>query len=187
MLACRFDLLVCLDSACQAAVLQQISADRPASPGKYVTRICCLSDFLHYCSDDVLLQPGGNGLLDRQLRDQLRAALPALRPSASVVAAAAAAAAGGSGSGFPASSSGSWGGGEVSIPSYMLPTGIARPPFLAEAAAGGSAISSSGGDASDGSGCAEQWERMALLMSLCCAGLVRYLLDCRPTDPSDDY
>jgi hypothetical protein len=184
LLACRFDLLICLDSACQAAVLQQISADRPASPGKYVTRICCLSDFLHYCSDDVLLQPGGNGLLDRQLR----AELPTLRPSASVVAAAAAAAAGGSGGTLPASSSsGSWGGGEVSIPSYMLPTGIARPPFLAEAAAGGSASSSSGGDASDVSGSAEQWERMALLMSLCCAGLVRYLLDCRPTDPSDDY
>ena len=29
------------------------------------------------------------------------------------------------------------------------------------------------------------WERMALLIAVCCAGLVQYLLDCRPDDAAD--
>ena len=55
---CRFDLLVCLDSGIQAAVLKEVSAARPTQPATYVRRICCLTDFLMYCSDEALLQSG---------------------------------------------------------------------------------------------------------------------------------
>jgi hypothetical protein len=37
----------------------------------YVRRICCLSDFLMYCSDEDLLRTGSASVLDRQLRNQV--------------------------------------------------------------------------------------------------------------------
>jgi protein-tyrosine-phosphatase len=76
----RFDLIVALDGHVQAGVLSQLSEYRPDTPSSYVTRVCCLSDFLHYCEEEDLLRPGGSGLFDRQLRDLLRVHLPALRP-----------------------------------------------------------------------------------------------------------
>lgn len=139
-------------------------------------RICTLTDFLLYCDDDTLQRAGSASLLDRQLRGQLALALPSLRPSASRVAAAAAAAAadaGDAGGGSSLSGSetllpaaGAAAAGAAAIPAYMLPTGIPRPPL------GGA----------DGGGADEQWERMALLTTLCCAGLVQYLIDCRPPE-----
>lgn len=147
----------------QAGVLRAVSADRPNEPASYVQRICCLSDFLMYCSDAVLLSPGSTSALDRQLRSQVALALPTLRPSAARVAAAATAGGGGSSSGFTGRDAG-----EVAVPAYMLPTGIPRPPLQG-----------------DGSGSAdEQWERMALMLAVCCAGFVRYLLDCGPDEQS---
>lgn len=47
-------------------------------------------------------------------------------------------------------------------------------------------VAGGGGDGGGSSGerweRAEAWDRMALLMVVCCAGLVQYLLDCRPDD-----
>jgi hypothetical protein len=177
----KFELLICLDSSIEAEVLKQLSADRPAQPASYTPRICCLTDFLMYCSDDVLLRTGSTALLDRQLRGAVQLALPSLRPSAARISAAAAAAAAdatGGGSGAATSS------GEVlpavAVPAYMLPTGIPRPPLSA------SSYDAGGGECSDPEGCSpdELWERMALLTAVCCAGLVQYLLDLYPQ--SDD-
>ena len=168
---CRFELLICLDSGVQAAVLKQLSAARPAQPGSYAPRICCLTDFLLYCQDEVLLGTGSAGLLDRQLRGAVQLALPTLRPSAARIAAAAAAARGGSG-GSAGSSSGEALPG-VAVPAYMLPSGIPRPPLSA------GSMDGEGGGLDSGSA-DEQWERMALLTAVCCAGLVQYLLDCYP-------
>ncbi|KAI3429360.1 hypothetical protein D9Q98_005455 [Chlorella vulgaris] len=169
----RFDLLICLDSSIQAAVLQAVSLDRPDEPGAYVQRVCCLSDFLYYCSDEALTSSGSASVFDRRLRSQVALALPALRPSAARVAAAAAAAAGTSPATASSSSSIIGGAPHASVPSYMLPTGIPRPPL---------------GGGGDNSGSAdEQWERMAMLTAVCTAGLVRYLLDCGPEEPDSGY
>jgi hypothetical protein len=171
-LRCRFDLLICLDSSVQAAVLRTVSLQRPQEPASYVRRVCSLPDFLMYCSDEALLRPGSRSLLDRQLRSQLALALPALRPSPARVAAAAGAPA------APAATAGE--AGQLAVPAYMLPTGIPRPPL------GGGAEA---GDASGGAGGGpeEQWERMAMLLAVCTAGLVRYLLDCGPEEPPAGY
>ncbi|KAI7836198.1 hypothetical protein COHA_009924 [Chlorella ohadii] len=177
----KFELLICLDSSIQAEVLKQLSAARPAHPASYTPRICCLTDFLMYCPDDVLLRIGSTALLDRQLRGAVQLALPALRPSAARIAAAAAAAAetAGGGSAAAATSSGE-GLPAVAVPAYMLPTGIPRPPLSAGSYDAGE------GECADPEGCTpdEQWERMALLTAVCCAGLVQYLLDLYPL--SDD-
>ena len=68
----------------------------------------------------------------------------------------------------------------VAVPAYMLPTGIPRPPLSAGSYDAGE------GECGDPEGCTpdEQWERMALLTAVCCAGLVQYLLDLYPL--SDD-
>ncbi len=186
---CRFELVVCLDSSITAEVLKELSAARPSAPQSYVARICCLTDFLMYCPDEALLRPGSGSLLDRQLRDLVRLALPSLRPSAARVAAAA----GSTGGGGAASSAlqGGAAAAAAAVPSYMLPTGIQRPALQG----GGGLTASHDGEGDDedsiaGGGCssgeqwerAEAWERMALLMAVCCAGLVQYLLDCRPDD-----
>lgn len=182
-----------------AEVLKDLSAARPAAPQSYVGRTCCLSDFLLYCPDEALLRPGSSGLLDRQLRELVRLALPSLRPSAARVAAAAAAS--GASIGDAGSSAAESGGAAAAtaavaaVPSYMLPTGIQRPALQG----GGGLTASHDGEEEDedsvagggggGGGSsgerwerAEAWDRMALLMVVCCAGLVQYLLDCRPDD-----
>lgn len=222
----RFELLICLDSGCQAEVLKRLSADRPAEPASYVQvcaagravrartpadarpalaargsqlypnpplacaasaphptaqpqRICTLTDFLPYCDDEALLRAGSTSLLDRQLRSQVALALPSLRPNASRVAAAAAAAAaavadaGGGGLASGTAPLQAAAGLPASIPAYMLPSGIPRPPL------GGADSGMAPGGAD------EQWERMALLITLCCAGLVQYLIDCRPPELDD--
>ena len=68
----------------------------------------------------------------------------------------------------------------MAVPAYMLPTGIPRPPLSAGSYDAGE------GECADPEGCTpdEQWERMALLTAVCCAGLVQYLLDLYPL--SDD-
>lgn len=176
----RFELLICLDSSIQAEVLKQLSAERPAHPGSYTPRICCLTDFLMYCPDDVLLRTGTTALLDRQLRGAVQLALPALRPSAARIAAAAAAAAETSSGGGGAATSSGEALPAVAVPAYMLPTGIPRPPLTA------GSYDADGGECDDPEGCSpdELWERMALLTAVCCAGLVQYLLDLYPL--SDD-
>jgi hypothetical protein len=67
------------------------------------------------------------------------------------------------------------------MPTYLLPTGIPRPPL------GGSSSSSS---SSEGGTSVyspeEQWERMAMLLAVCTAGMVRYLLSCFE-DPEGGY
>lgn len=159
-------------------MLKQLSAARPAQPASYTPRICNLTDFLMYCSDDVLLQSGSSALLDRQLRGAVQLALPMLRPSPARIAAAAAAAAQSAGGGAATSS------GEalpaVAVPAYMLPSGIPRPPLSA------GSYDADGEECDDPEGCSpdELWERMALLAAVCCAGLVQYLLDYYPL--SDD-
>lgn len=190
--------MVCLDSSTFAEVLKDLSAARPAAPQSYVGRICCLSDFLMYCPDEALLRPGSGSLLDRQLRELVRLALPWLRPSAARVAAAAAATGGGGGAATGSALAGDAAAAAAvaAVPSYMLPTGIQRPALQG----GGGLTASHDGEAEDedsvvgaggGSGGSEQWERavawerMALLIAVCCAGLVQYLLDCRPDDAAD--
>lgn len=150
-------------------MLQTASLQRPQEPASYVRRVCSLPDFLMYCPDDALLRPGSRSLLDRQLRSQLALALPALRPSQARVAAAA---------GAPAASAAASGeAGQLAVPAYMLPTGIPRPPL------GGADV----GSGASGSDPEEQWERMAMLLAVCTAGLVRYLLDCGPEEPPPGY
>jgi len=165
----------------------------------------CLQ-FLMYCSDDQLLKQGSGGLLDRQLRGLVRLALPSLRPSPSKVAAAAAATSGAAvGSAASSASSGasssldSLEAAAALVPAYMLPSGIQRPALLGSSDSGGISASrdedsSSAGGSSEGAGSdssserwerAEQWERMALQTAVCCAGLVQYLLDCRPDESLD--
>jgi hypothetical protein len=113
-----------------------------------------------YCSNESLLSVGSSSALDRQLRSQVALALPWLRPSAAKVAAAAAGTSGGGGSAASAFAGGD--SGEMAVPAYLLPTGIPRPPLQGDATAD------------------EQWERMALMLAVCCAGFVRYLLNNGP-------
>ncbi|KAL4447545.1 hypothetical protein ABPG75_004764 [Micractinium tetrahymenae] len=195
----RFELVVCLDSSITAEVLTDLSAARPAAPQSYVGRICCLTDFLMYCSDEALLRQGSGGMLDRQLRGLLRLALPSLRPSAARVAAAAAATGGSIGSGSLEGETAAAAAAVAAVPSYMLPTGIQRPALQGgggltashdgeehdEDSVGGGSGGNSGGSSGERWEQAEAWDRMALLMAVCCAGLVQHLLDCRPDDVLD--
>ena len=140
-----------------------------------------------YVSDEDLLASGRSASLDRQLRGLVRLALPSLRPSAARVAAAAAAAAGGApaAGGMPAQPPAS-----AVVPDYMLTKGIQRPALQGSGSGNSASGDESAGVGSSSSGDrwerSEQWERMVLLLTLCVAGLVRYLLDCRPDDSPDD-
>ncbi len=150
-------------------MLRQLSHYRPSAPHTYVNRVCTLTDFLLYCREERLLFEGGSGLLDRQLRHIMRLHLPLLRPSLS-------GAGGGSGGGGRtllgergSGGSGGGGGGEdaglhgAMLPSYLVPS--IRRPSLSDSSA--------------------EWEHTIMLIAVCGAGLMEYLLDSYPADLPD--
>jgi hypothetical protein len=151
----RFHCIIALDDAIQAEILRQVSQYRPANAAGYVTRVCSLTDFLDYASDDRLLQNGGSGLLDTNLRQIMRMQLPSVRPS--LAASLTGAAAGGGGGDAEAAPLPGF------VPSFLQP----RIPRVSLS------------DPPDG------WERAMLLTAVCCAGLHQYLIDMRPDDLPD--
>ena len=62
---------------------------------------------------------------------------------------------------------------------HLLPSGIPRPALHSEDGGGGGG----GGDGGDG---AAEWDRLALLLAVCIAGLTRYLLQYAPS-ASDEW
>lgn len=163
----RFDVIVCLSDRIHAEVLKRVSADRPASPGQYVNKICTLTDFIVYCPDDRLLQGGGSGLLDSKLRKLVALHLPTLRPSPAIIAAATSSIDGDSSEQQQQQESNTSAIQQLqpqTIPSFLLPDGIPRPSLSS---------------ATDN---AAEWERMALLTAICCAGLMCYIMDALPPD-----
>jgi len=158
----RFDVIVCLSCRIHAEVLKRVSADRPTSPGQYVNKICTLTDFIMYCPDDRLLQGGGSGVLDSKLRKLVGLQLSSLRPSPSIIAAATSSideASNASAIQQPQPQIA-----PTTIPSFLLPDGIPRPSL------------------SSATNNAAEWERMALLTAICCAGLMCYIMDALPPD-----
>lgn len=170
----RFDLIIALDASIQAELQAQLSAFRPAAT-QQLCRVCCLTDFTGYAREEDLLREGGHGLLDKQLRFIMRSHLGTLRPAAeapppgAVPAENAASSSGGGGGGGveqkgAAAAAAALANNAVALPPHLLPTSIPRPSL----------------QAGDG-----EWEEMFALLALCCAGLMKYLLDEIPPDLPD--
>jgi hypothetical protein len=112
----RFQVIVALDDSALAGVLQALGAARPEQPAAaYTPRIASLEDFIEYAPDERLLQPGGSGLLDTQLRAVVGLHLGALRRTLPAAAAAAVPA------GLPALA--------AARPAYMRPR-LGRPALV---------------------------------------------------------
>lgn len=148
----KFDIICAIDQKVYAQILQSVSAERPAAPGSYLNKVCCLTDFLMYSPEERLLQEGGSGLLDRRLRQQVREHLPALRPSPSTLEAL-----GVTQSVVAAAKNGK---DAIMLPHYLLPD-LTRPSLQESPRA---------------------FDRMLLLLTVCCAGLCECIIDVYPTD-----